>query len=204
MQALEEVENLLIAGDPRTALSILSVARSAPNQKDIAHNKDTSSLFTKLKTACSVQLAAHAEISWWEVFGLDRATATVGQIKLQFKRLASLVHPDKAPFKTAADTFRALSRGMQTLLEDMDPSSMEEVERQRKKKARVQHDGKQSPSGTSTNSGGEQEEEDEDEGGKYSWWSEWEATGGTRPNSVEGQANERVCEIGRASCRERV
>lgn len=152
-QALAQADALLAKGDPAAALAALRCAR--PEAGGAAGDAAALRAYLRRQALCRIAIAAESSSAdaWWDVFGLDAAAAAAAaDARRQFRRLSTLVHPDKGG---SAEAFAALQDGLEALLEALEPG-----QGAAKRRRQV--------------SGGDEGEADDD---GFAWWTEWDDLG---------------------------
>lgn len=105
---------------------------------------------------------------WWKVFGLDRDQASSQDVRRAFKRLAAIIHPDKCQLPNARESFDALQRGLETLVQDIGRPLGSKV-----KRGKTFHD--------------DNDNDNDNDDQRYAWWTEWER------NRDESSSDEKRC-----------
>lgn len=151
-EKLAEAETLLAAGDAGVALAVLKGLQPVLEPLGLKHPDMRLIMQMKAACIISMASESKEQSSWWEVrpgrsggsplfsrlspakhtlihnrssvqvFGLDPISATPSQVRLGYKRLATLVHPDKVAFPGAAAIFASLAEGQELLLTELAPN----------------------------------------------------------------------------------
>jgi hypothetical protein len=164
--ALAEAAATLAEGRLDACLSALETAVKATSA---AQNKR---IHGQIHAACRVHLATR-DGSWRQLLGLeDKSVVSSQDVKRQFRRLASLVHPDKCALPGASQTFQLLQSGVEDLLARASPP----IKRQKRRGG----GGKEGADSQGDDSSSKNSDDEGPENGGFPWWSRWEPHSGLK------------------------
>lgn len=136
---------------------LLDEARSLFSRANVMNK-----LYVQLQAAYVVYKASleDTDTTWFEAFGLNHDQCSLHDIKRQYKRLASLVHPDKLPkdFHSSSFLFQSLQNGYEKL-----------------SKVKCQQESEKNDNACNTSKAADPGDDENDEEDAYAWWTEWDS-----------------------------